>query len=390
MADDELPERAEVVVIGAGIIGCAVAALLQGEGFEVCVVDRVGPAAGSSSAGEGNLLVSDKLPGLDLELARASLALWRDLADELAGGFEYEPKGGLVVAPDEAALSQLVALAEAQRAEGAVLSVVAGSELAALEPNLSREVAGGIFYEEDAQVQPMLAVDALVRALRGRGGRLVGGVTVRGATRAHDGRIARLSTSAGDIGVGRAVVNAAGAWAGEVATLLGGHVPVTPRRGHVLVTEPVAPFTPHKVYESGYVAAIHEDARGYSTSAVVEATPSGTMLLGSSREFVGFSRTVNSAVRASIAARSIRLFPALASVRLLRTYVGFRPATPDRLPVLGEDVQVPGLLHATGHEGAGVGLAPASARAVLALLGGRDPGFALDPFSPARFAPARQ
>lgn len=374
-------------MIGAGIVGCAVAALLQAEGLEVCVVDQIGPAAGSSSAGEGNLLVSDKLPGLDLEMARASLARWRELADELSGEFEYEQKGGLVVAPDEAAFAELVALASAQADEGAAVRVLAGAELAEREPNLSKEVAGGVFYEEDAQIQPMLAVDAFVRSLRRHGGRLVGGVTVRGATRSGDGRIGRLATSAGEIGVGRAVVNAAGAWAGEVAACLGGEVPVTPRRGHVLVTEPVAPLTPHKVYESGYVAAIHDDAGGYGASAVVEATPSGTMLLGSSREFVGFSRTINPAVRAAIAARAIRLFPALASVRLLRTYVGFRPATPDRLPVLGEDVHAPGLLHATGHEGAGVGLAPASARAILALLGGPPPGFRLEPFSPARFAP---
>ncbi len=93
-----------MVVIGAGIVGCAIGVALQRAGLEVCVVDQVGPAAGSSSAGEGNLLVSDKLPGVDLELAQHSLALWRALAEEIGEEIEYEQKGGLVVAHDEAAL----------------------------------------------------------------------------------------------------------------------------------------------------------------------------------------------------------------------------------------------------------------------------------------------
>ena len=383
---DQLPTSAEVVVIGAGIIGCAVAELLQREGMDVCVVDQFGPAAGSSAAGEGNLLVSDKLPGVDLELARHSLARWHALAQEIGEEIEYVPKGGLVVAHDETAFAGLVSLAAAQRAEGARNTVLPANELAAFEPHLSRALAGGVFYEDDAQIQPMLAVSALIRSLRREGGRVVVDAEVHGASRSAQGRLSCLVTSRGNVAIGRAVVNAAGAWAGEVATRLGGSVPVRPRRGHVLVSEPTAPLTAYKVYESGYVGSIHDGPGALSVSAVVEDTASGTMLLGSSREFVGFSRTQNPAVRAAIARRCIALFPALSSLRMMRSYVGYRPATPDRLPVLGEDADVPGLYHATGHEGAGVGLAPASADAISALLGERDPGFRLEPFSPARFA----
>ena len=181
-------------------------------------------------------------------------------------------------------------------------------------------------------------------------------------------------------------MNASGPWAGEVARHLGTAVPVEPRRGHVLVTEPEPLFVRHKVYEAGYVSTVHDDGTGLACSAVVEATRSGTMLLGSSREFVGFSRELDPEVIRTIAARAVALFPDLARARLMRAYVGFRPTTPDRLPIIGADRSVGGVYHATGHEGAGIGLALVTAEIVETLVLGQTPPMDLAPFAPERFA----
>jgi glycine/D-amino acid oxidase-like deaminating enzyme len=374
-----------VVVVGAGIVGATIAARLACAGAAVCVLDRQRPAGGSSSSGEGNILVSDKLPGPDIELALRSTALWHELAAEAGEAFEFDRKGSLVVAHDEAELAALRQLVGAQRAAGAAVELLGPEELTTLEPMLARGLAGGAFYAQDCQVQPMLAVAHQLGAARRRGCRFAGDCEVLGSRRDASGRIVALQTTRGETAVGSVVVNAAGPWSGELAERLGSRLPVVPRRGHVLVTEPAPHLTPHKVYEADYVGAIHDEGATWSCSSVVESTASGTVLLGSSREFAGWSTVIDDAIVAAIATRAITLFPVLAGIRLMRCYVGFRPATPDRLPVIGWDSEVGSLLHASGHEGAGIGLSQATAEAVECLVLGRPVPLDLSPFSPERF-----
>ena len=366
-----MPAGVEVLVVGAGIIGAAVASRLAAAGLDVCLLDRLGPAAGTSSAGEGNVLVSDKVPGPDLALALRGVALWHELAEEAGDAgerVEFEAKGGLVVAHDEKELETLFNLAESQRQLGARVEFVTAGVLHELEPALTEDLSGGAFYEQDCQVQPMAAVDFLVRQFGAHGGCLVRGAEVVGAEHDRQGKVRSVRTTMGIVAVGTCVVNASGPWAGEVARRLGTDIPVEPRRGHVLVTEPEPPFVRHKVYEAGYVSAVHDDGAGLACSAVVEATRSGTILLGSSREFVGFSRELDPGIVRTIAARAVALFPDLARARLMRAYVGFRPTTPDRLPIIGADRFVGGIYHATGHEGAGIGLALVTAEIVETLV----------------------
>ncbi|WP_242453977.1 NAD(P)/FAD-dependent oxidoreductase [Bailinhaonella thermotolerans] len=373
-----------VVVVGAGIVGAACAYYLTRAGIDVVVVERGAVASGTTGAGEGNVLVSDKGPGPELDLAARSAGLWRELAEEV-GGFEYEPKGGLVVAGEDGARAALEEFAAGQRAAGVEADVVPAGDLRGYEPHLSDGHAGGVFYPGDAQVHPMLAA---ARLLRASGAATRFGTAVTGLIR-HGDRVAGVRTPGGDIAAD-AVVNAAGTWSGDVARLAGVDLPVLPRRGFVLVTEPLPPLVRHKVYTAAYVTDVASDSADLETSAVVEGTPSGTVLIGASRERVGFDRSMPVAVLERLAAQAVALFPALADARVIRAYRGFRPYCPDHLPVIGPDPRAPGLWHAAGHEGAGIGLAPATADLLTALLTGRDPvpGTGLDPapFRPERFA----
>ncbi|MEP6598438.1 MAG: FAD-dependent oxidoreductase [Actinomycetota bacterium] len=368
-----LPRGADVVVIGAGVVGAACAAALSAAGLDVCVVDRVGPSAGSTSSGEGNLLISDKMPGPELDLALHSLALWRLFATSAPFEFEFEAKGSLVVTTSDPA--QLERTAAAQRDARVDARPVDAAALRELEPMLSPDVSCGVLYPQDSQLQPMRAVRALMA-----GTRLVLADVV-GAQRDRGGTIAGVHTSRGPIAT-RCVVVAAGAWSGEVSRALGGAVRVLPRRGHVVVTEPLPSLVRHKVYEAGYVADVQSDDGSLLSSPVVEGTPSGPLLLGSSRELVGFDTMPNPAALAAITAGAIRLFPFLRDVRALRSYLGFRPASPDHLPIVGEES--PGLWYATGHEGAGIGLAMGTADLITALITGASPAVDPAPFSPLR------
>ncbi|HEX5541390.1 MAG TPA: FAD-binding oxidoreductase [Micromonospora sp.] len=374
--------RPDVVVIGAGIVGAACAWFATRAGLRVTVVDRGAVAGGTTGAGEGNLLVSDKPPGPELQLAQLSARLWSELAQEIRG-FEYEPKGGLVVAATPASLDGLVALAEAQRRAGVDVRAVASDELADYEPWLSRKLLGGAFYPQDAQVQPMLAAARLLRSARMAGAEVRLGVEVGALLRDGD-RVTGVRTGTGDIAAA-AVVNAAGVWGGEIAGMAGVKVPILPRRGFILVTEPLPPVVRHKVYAAEYVADVASSGAGLQTSPVVEGTPSGPVLIGSSRERVGFDRTLSVPVLRALAAQAIELFPVLAEVVMIRAYHGFRPYCPDHLPVIGADPRAPGLLHAGGHEGAGIGLAAATGLLVAQVLSGGATDMDLSPFRPERF-----
>jgi glycine/D-amino acid oxidase-like deaminating enzyme len=383
-----MPRSADAVVIGAGMVGAATAAALAATGRRVVVVDRSGPLGGTTAAGEGNILVSDKRPGPELTLALRSVALWREFAvlDGPEGGFEFEAKGGVVAAQDGAQLAALLELAERQRAAGVQVKALDPGGLREAEPRIALGLAGGAFYPQDSQVQPMKAVLAFLRRARRDGARVVSGASVLALERGPGGRAVALVTSRGRVAA-PVVVNAAGPWSGEVAERLGTSVPVWPRRGRILVTEPLPPAViRHKVYEADYVSAVESDSAALQCSAVVEGTASGTVLIGSSRDAAGFSAAPDPAALAEMARRAAQLFPFLAGVRAIRSYTGFRPASPDHLPVIGADAEVPGLFHASGHEGAGIGLAPATAELITALVTGAPPPVDPAPFAPARFA----
>lgn len=367
-----------VVVVGAGVIGAACAEALSAAGATVTVVDRSGPAAGTTGAGEGNVLVSDKEPGPELALAQAARRQLPDLlaklADELGpelSDVEWQPKGGLVVATTDP--QPLRDFAARQREAGVTAEELTPEQAFELEPNLTREITTAVHYPEDGQVQPVLLATTLLAAVRQRGSQLLSGVTAIGATKSA------LVTDSGTIACDH-IVNACGPWAGEFAAKAGAPIPVLPRRGMILVTTPVADLVRHKVYDADYVGAVASGDADLQTSTVVESTPAGTVLIGSSRQRVGFDDTIQVDVLRELARKAIRLFPKLANVNAMRAYGGFRPYTPDHLPVIGADPRVPGLWHATGHEGAGIGLAVATGRLLAELMTGRDPHVDPTPF----------
>ncbi|MFE9600910.1 NAD(P)/FAD-dependent oxidoreductase [Streptomyces hokutonensis] len=371
----------DVVVVGAGVVGAACALYAARAGLDVVIVDRGPVSGGTTGAGEGNLLVSDKEPGPELDLALLSARLWTQLAQEIGEVIEYEAKGGLVVASTPGGLTALAHFAEGQRAAGVVAEPVDAEALYDLEPRLAPDLPGGVHYPQDRQVMPALAAAHLVRA---SGARMLTGRTVTAVLRKPDGTVQGVRTAPGDI-LAPAVINAAGTWGGELAARAGTTLPVLPRRGFVLVTEPLPRLIHHKVYAADYVADVASDSAALQTSPVVEGTAAGPVLIGASRERVGFDREFSLPVLRALAAGATRLFPFLAEVRAMRSYLGFRPYLPDHLPAIGPDPRVPGLFHACGHEGAGIGLATGTGHLIAQLLGDKTPDLDLAPFRPDRF-----
>ena len=382
---DGVPRTADAVVIGAGIVGASCAHFLAEEGLNVVVVDRGPISSGTTSSGEGNILVSDKDEGPELDLALLSVAKWREIGDLLGDRCELESKGGLIVAAAPRTLEALRTRAVGQREAGLEVIDVDAADLRDHEPHLADTFAGGTYYPQDMQVQPMLATAMLLAHSRSTGSvRVVAGCEVTGIEIDAAGAISGVRTAHGSIST-RAVVNAAGTWGTEVAAMAGVNVPVLPRRGFILVTEPLPKVVRHKVYTAEYVDNVASSQPGLETSTVIEGTRGGTILIGASRERVGFDRTQDWNVVAMLARKAIEVFPFLRDVSLMRTYSGFRPYCPDHLPVVGGDPRVPGLHHACGHEGAGIGLAPGTGHLVAQAVTGAATSIPLEPYRPDRF-----
>jgi glycine/D-amino acid oxidase-like deaminating enzyme len=375
-------QNPDAIVIGAGIVGASAALSLTNAGMKVLIIDRGAVSSGTTGAGEGNILVSDKDPGPELTLALRSRDLWFEMQDDVGDNFELEAKGGVVVARYDDA--PLMKLATEQSNHGVTIQKLDHTALHELEPYLHPDLTSGVLYPQDSQCQPMLAAAHIIRIVTQRGGALVSQAKV---LRIHvvDGSVRGVETTRGTFKA-PIIINATGTWAGEIAELAGSHLPIAPRKGFILVTEPTKKYIFHKVYDSDYVANVASSDADLQTSTVVEGTRSGTILIGASRERVGFDGSMNYEILRRLAAQATSLFPVLRDVQLLRAYRGFRPYAPDHLPVIGEDALVKGLWHSAGHEGAGIGLAPGSAALITDAILGRESFMDSTPFSPARFA----
>src|SRR5258708_7493194 len=207
----------DVLVMGAGMVGAACAYYCADAGLRVTVLERASVAGGTTSACEGNILVSDKEVGPELDLALLSIRLWLELGDRIgAGQLELQRKGGVVVAQTPEAAAGLAALTARQRTLGVDAADVTQAELFELEPNLTRQACSGAWYPQDMQVQPMLAAAGLLKAARARGASVHTGTEVTGFRRDAHGALTGVDTAAGPFAA-PPVINAAGTPGGDIA-----------------------------------------------------------------------------------------------------------------------------------------------------------------------------
>ena len=363
--------RHDAIVVGAGIVGAACAHALARDGLRVLVLDARYPAGGSTSAGMGHLVVMDDSPG-QLALTALSTALWRGLAASLPPAVEYDACGTIWVAADESQLDAVRTKHDVYARHGIASEVLDARELASLEPNLRPGLAGGLLVPGDGVVYQPRATLWLLEQAR------AAGATVRDGCKVD--RIGAHAVHCGDeVLRAEVIVNAAGADAPRLTAEL----PIVPRKGHLAITDRYPGFVRHQLVELGYLASAHTMT---TESVAFNVQPRSTqqVLVGSSRELVGWDASLDRRVLGAMIARAVEYMPQLASVSVIRTWTGFRPATPDKLPLIGPWPTTPGLWIAAGHEGLGITTSLGTAQLVADLVAGREP-----PIDPAPFAPAR-
>jgi glycine/D-amino acid oxidase-like deaminating enzyme len=365
--------RSEAIVIGAGIIGAACAAALADDGWRVTILERSFASAGTTSVGMGHVVAMDDSPE-QLALTAYSSRLWADLAPELDRRCEVDACGTLWVAENQ---DQLDAVRDKQRVyagAGIATELLDDRALRDAEPNLRHGLAGALRVPSDSVVYPPRVTVRLLELAAARGARLREGVEVR-EIRANGVQCAAETLHA-DV-----VVNAAGPSAGRLTAGL----PIVPRKGHLAITDRYPGFCRHQLVELGYLTSAHVMSNE-SVAFNVQPRATGQVLIGSSRELVGWDASINHGLLERMLMRAADFLPRLPELSILRSWTGFRPATPDKLPLIGPWDETPGLWIAAGHEGLGITTSLGTAQLIADQLAGRTPAIDPSAFWPSRAA----
>lgn len=363
----------DVLVVGAGAIGCAVARELATKGMAVEVVDPSPPGSRATWAAGGMLspLAEAGGPGPFLSLGLRSMQLWPALAEALEeetgerSGFDL--CGKLMVARD----ADVPALRERRRWQeeaGLAVEWLEGSALRRLEPGLASDIAAGLLLIRDGAVDNRALGRMLARAAEGRGAKFRLGSAVT-AVRSGSGRVTGVDLDDGTSVEAGWVVLAAGAWSAGIGGLPR-EVPVRPVRGQMVAYLPGRPLVRRVVSGSGVYLIPRSGTAG------------ARLVVGATEEEAGFSAHTTAEGLQALRRAAEAVLPGLRGMTPVEVWAGLRPGTPDDLPILGEDPRLPGLVHATGHYRNGILLTPATAELVARTVTEGHP-------PPAAFRPDR-
>jgi glycine oxidase len=365
----------KAIVIGGGIIGCSVAWRLAAEGVATTVLERgrVGQEASWAAAGMIAPQAEAEGPGPFFDFCMKARDAFDAIVDRLVrdGGVdpEYDRAGILYVALDADERAQLERRARWQRSVGATLEELSGAEARRVEPMLSPETVYAIHMPTNRRTDNRKLTQAYAAAARKAGAEFVEGARVEGLALRGERAIGVLMDG-GSIREADVVINAAGAWAGEIRGLEADRVKLHPVRGQILCFE-VAP---------GTIGPALFSLRGY-----VVPRRDGRLLAGSTMEEAGYNKSVTLAGLDKIARGAAAIVPTLGAAAFREAWAGLRPATRDLMPVLGFSPSVSNVLWAAGHFRSGILLSAITGEIIADLVQGRRPAVELGAFSAARF-----
>lgn len=366
--------RPDAIVVGAGIVGAACAFYLARRGLQVTVLESSFAGGGTTAAGMGHIVVMDDSEA-QFALTAWSQRLLDELLPTLPPAAEFQRCGTIWVAESEAELEAARGKRAFYRDRGVEAELLDPRQLAEAEPRLRPGLAGALRVPGDSVVYP----PAVARWLLDQAVHL--GATVREGADVSEvlPRAVRVGADRLDAGC---VVNAAGAAAARLTPGL----PVIPRKGHLAITERAPGFCRHQVIELGYLHSAHTMSAA-SVAFNVQPRVTGQLLVGSSRELVGWDASLNRPVLGRMLGRALSFMPELAHVPVIRTWTGFRPSTPDSLPLIGTWPSMEGLWIAAGHEGLGITTSLGTGAMLAEMVAGRTPGIDPAPFAPDRPMP---
>jgi hydrogen cyanide synthase HcnC len=390
----------DVVIVGGGVVGCAVAYYAAKRGLNVTLVDQPkrGRATSASAGGlwplgesvglgcgvifhkaqlaKGTVSAGEsgpaQLPRSFLDFALQSNAMFPALAEELreTGGMdvELERTSLLFIMYDEGDESFARSLWEHCPSGRPLTNWLTPEELAKAEPAVTRKARGALRFNSDDQLNPYRLADAFRAAARSLGASIITHTEVTGLS-VESGRVTAVETAAGLLPCDL-VVNAAGAWAAQIGRMAGVDIPVQPVRGQIVCTETLP---------EALSACLS------TTDCYLAQKRNGEVIIGSTTEEVGFDTGVTPSAVKSLSAGAVRAVPFLARARVKRVWAGLRPGSPDELPILGPVEGLAGYLNACGHFRTGILNAPLTGLLIAEMASGDPVSFPAEPFLLSRF-----
>ncbi|MBX7234065.1 MAG: FAD-binding oxidoreductase [Caldilineales bacterium] len=371
----------DVVIVGGGFIGNAIAYHLAGEGASVLLLEAGGLGSGSSGACGGRAQVAEGHPGLHLQLVMLGLARLEQLEDELDCGFDWRRLGNIMLIRRPEHWQEWVAQVAQLKSLGLPADMLDPAALRQAEPELCLDDYLGGAWCLEGHLHPQKYCWAFARAARRHGATLAAHEPVIGLERAGQ-RLTAVRTPQGRYAAG-AVLVAAGAWSGQVLALAGAHLPVRSTNAEAMVSEPLPPVLRHHLGMADFYETIHHAPRAVSLG-VLQMQP-GTLYISESVEMGERMRHHTSLWGPpGMAAELLRLAPKLAHVRVLRAWTGQSPFLPDAQPAVGwmpgfDNLFVAACFHLT------ITTTPILSELIAGMILGRAPRLALDAFDPARF-----
>lgn len=381
--------KAEVVVVGGGLIGSSIAYYLSEQGVNVILLEKRGICLGTSGAGGELCSLHTKRPGIHLELARKSIQELEKLErkkDELPYSLEYRKCGSMILIETKIEEKIMDEFFARKKKCGVDIKYLAPEEVKELVPIVSDNIRGATYVPSNLSVNPISLNIGFLEMAKKNGAKLMFGTSATKILLDNNRNVKHVVTS-DDIKIRtKFVVNAAGVEAPEIGEMVGIPVPIKPRRGEVLVTER-APLNTLKVHVS--------DAKSVAIKFGVTAlsgvglgagqTASGTILIGTTRKFAGYDTSVSLEGMVSLARNAVHLLPGLRSFHIIRAFAGLRPYTADGLPIIGYVKNIGGFIMAAGHGGDGVTLSPITGELVSELITKGKTSFPLEKLSLERF-----
>jgi len=380
-----LPKKADVLIIGGGVIGSSIAYHLSKRKIGVVLLEKGDLASGASSACDGLIFLQSKKPGVHLELALESKKRFDHLGEELDFDIEYKNHGGMVVIENEQELQAMKLFVGKQQKIGLDVSLLDTDQARKMEPSLSEKNLGSTFSPLDGQVNPILLTFAFISAAKKLGTEVFTHIEITGIE-LKSGKVRSIKTTKDEIETDT-IVNATGAYAARIGMLVDLDIPIKPRRGQILVTEAAPQILGRGLLSAGYIAAKFDPALAetHGVGISIDQTSSGNLLLGSTREFVGFDKRTTYEGINSILRNTSRIIPQLKNMNIIRSFAGLRPYTPDGLPILGKVEGIEGFIMAAGHEGDGMALSPITGELIAELIDTGETSISLDHFRLERF-----
>ena len=369
----------DVIIIGGGVIGCAIAYHLCKLGVEVTVVDagEIGAEASSAAAGLLAPLGSLSGPGPLADLLLASWSMFPTLVPELAevSGMclAYERSGSLRVVRNPKNVVNLRKRMKTWQPLGLEMQWLTGDEARQREPSLAPDITAAIYAPEESQLKAPQIVKAFAQAATKLGAKLQPHHRVIGIE-FRENTVTKIRFAWGEEIACQHVIVATGAWTGDIEAMLDISSPVVPQRGQILsLKQPVPPLPSlrHIVFGEAIYLAPKND---------------GTIVVGATKEDVGFEKQLSAGGVAWLLTTALRLLPGLAEASIEQMWSGLRPKTPDNLPILGKAPNWRNVTLAVGHGSIGVALSAITGKSIAEVVTTGNVPAILVPFSVERFS----